>query len=45
MSLKKLGPLTPAGNWTLLVFLSVALLWIFRTPKVIGSLVISGITT
>jgi len=43
--LKKLGPLTPAEKWTLLVFLSVALLWISRTPKVIGSLVIPGITT
>jgi len=43
--LKKLGPLTTAEKWTLLVFLSVAVLWIFRTPKVIGSLVIPGITT
>jgi len=43
--LKKLGPLTTAEKWTLLVFLFVALFWIFRTPKVIGSLVVPGITT
>ena len=43
--LKKLGPLTTAEKWTLLVFICVAIAWIVRTPKVIGSLVIPGITT
>jgi len=43
--LKELGPLTTGEKWTLLIFLSVALAWIFRTPKEIGSLVIPGITT
>lgn len=43
--LKKLGPLTTAEKWTLLVFLFVAIAWIIRTPKVIGPLVIPGITT
>jgi len=44
-NLKELGPLTTGEKWTLLVFLSVALAWIFRTPKEIGSLVIPGINT
>jgi sodium-dependent dicarboxylate transporter 2/3/5 len=43
--LSNLGPLKTGEKWTLLVFLSVALAWIFRTPKEIGSLVIPGITT
>jgi sodium-dependent dicarboxylate transporter 2/3/5 len=43
--LSDLGPLKPGEKWTLLIFLSVALAWIFRTPKEIGSLVIPGITT
>jgi sodium-dependent dicarboxylate transporter 2/3/5 len=43
--LKKLGPLTVAEKWTLLVFLFVAISWVARTPRVIGSLVIPGITT
>jgi len=43
--LKKLGPLTTAEKWTLLVLILVAISWTFRTPKVIGSLVIPGITT
>jgi sodium-dependent dicarboxylate transporter 2/3/5 len=40
-----LGPLTRGEQWTLLVFISVALAWVCRTPKVIGPLVIPGITT
>ncbi|MDD1706475.1 MAG: SLC13 family permease, partial [Methanoregulaceae archaeon] len=40
-----LGPLKPGEKWTLLIFISVAFAWIFRTPKEIGSLVIPGITT
>jgi len=43
--LSDLGPLKSGEKWTLLIFLSVALAWIFRTPKEIGSLVIPGITT
>jgi len=43
--LDDLGPLTPGEKWTLLVFLSVAVAWICRTPKVIGPLVLPGITT
>lgn len=43
--LKELGPLSTGEKWTLLIFLSVAFAWIFRTPKEIGSLVIPGITT
>jgi sodium-dependent dicarboxylate transporter 2/3/5 len=43
--LDDLGPLTTGEKWTLLVFLSVAIAWIVRTPKVIGPLVIPGITT
>jgi sodium-dependent dicarboxylate transporter 2/3/5 len=43
--LSDLGPLKTGEKWTLLVFLSVAIAWIFRTPKEIGSLVIPGITT
>ena len=40
-----LGSLKPGEQWTLLIFISVAFAWIFRTPKEIGSLVIPGITT
>jgi sodium-dependent dicarboxylate transporter 2/3/5 len=43
--LKELGPLSTGEKWTLLIFLSVAFAWIFRTPKEIGSLIIPGITT
>jgi solute carrier family 13 (sodium-dependent dicarboxylate transporter), member 2/3/5 len=43
--LDDLGPLTPGEKWTLLVFLSVAVAWICRTPKVIGPLALPGITT
>ncbi len=43
--LSDLGPLKSGEKWTLMIFLSVALAWIFRTPKEIGSLVIPGITT
>ena len=43
--LKELGPLRTGEKWTLLIFISVALAWVFRTPKEIGSLVIPGITT
>jgi sodium-dependent dicarboxylate transporter 2/3/5 len=43
--LDDLGPLTTGEKWALLVFVSVALSWIARTPKVIGPLVIPGITT
>ena len=43
--LNDLGPLKMGEKWTLLIFISVALAWVFRTPKEIGSLVIPGITT
>lgn len=43
--LEDLGPLKTGEKWTLLIFLSVALAWIFRTPKEIGSFTIPGITT
>ena len=44
-NLKELGSLTTGEKWTLLIFISVAFAWIFRTPKEIGSLVIPGINT
>lgn len=43
--LKELGPLKRGEQWTLLIFISVAIAWVMRTPKEIGSLVIPGITT
>ena len=43
--LSALGPLRRGEIWTLLVFCGVALAWLFRTPKVIGDLVIPGINT
>lgn len=43
--LSALGGLKGGEKWTLLVFCGVALAWIFRTPKVIGELVIPGINT
>jgi len=43
--LSALGPLRKGEMWTLLVFCGVALAWLFRTPKVIGDLVIPGINT
>jgi sodium-dependent dicarboxylate transporter 2/3/5 len=43
--LAKLGSLTRGERWTLLVFVVVALAWIFRLPKEIGDLTIPGITT
>jgi len=43
--LAKLGAITRGEGWTLLVFILVALAWIFRLPKELGVLTIPGITT
>ncbi len=43
--LAKLGAITRGERWTLLVFILVALAWIFRLPKELGVLTIPGITT
>ncbi len=41
--MEKLGPITRGEGWTLIVFVMVALMWIFSATKNIGSFVIPGL--
>jgi sodium-dependent dicarboxylate transporter 2/3/5 len=43
--LKELGPMSRGERWTLAVFALTAFMWIFRSQKVIGDLVIPGLAT
>jgi sodium-dependent dicarboxylate transporter 2/3/5 len=43
--LRELGPMGPGERWTLVVFATTALAWIFRTEKVLGDITIPGLVT